>query len=324
VNAVELTGYEGLQSLRYVQVARPRPMDDEILIQVRAAGINFSELELTHGRYRVPKEPPFVMGFEAAGVIAEVGSRVTGFKEGDRVVSVVSSGGYAEYATAKADFAIPIPDAVSFAEATTIPIQGLSAYALLKFAAKLQPSDTVLIQAAAGGVGVYLVQLARIMGAKKIIALASSQTKLDLLSQLGVDVVVDYSKPDWPNLVMQATAGVGAELVLESASGQVGDESFRLLAPFGRMVIYGAKNVHDTFLPEKIQQLIYKNQSVVGFNFPSLLPGQIAECLPPLLQLISTRKLKLFAPYSFPLKDVASAFESLSSRRTIGKVVLVP
>lgn len=324
MNAVELTGYEGLSSLRYVEVPAPALAFDEILIEVKAAGINFAELELTHGRYRAPKTPPFVMGFEAAGVVAEVGRQVTRFKPGDRVVSIVTSGGFAEYATANADFALPIPNGVSFADATTIPIQGLSAYTLLKFAAKLQSSDTVLIQAAAGGVGLYLVQLARVMGAKRIIALASSQDKLKLVRGLGADVTIDYSQASWPEKVLEATDGVGVDLVLESASGPVGKESFRLLAPFGRVVVYGAKNIFDTLEPEQIQQLIYKNQSVLGFNFPSLRPAQIAESVPALLHWISTGKLKLFAFHSFPLKDVRSAFELLSSRRTIGKVVLVP
>ena len=262
------------------------------------------------------------MGFEAAGVVVELGARVKNLKVGDRITSLVSTGGYAEFATADATVAIPIPEGISFNEAATIPVQGLSAYALLKLAAKPQASETLLVQSAAGGVGLYLVQLARIMGVRRLIALASSKEKLDVLTGLGADVAVNYTTKQWTDQVREATEGKGVDVILESASGEVGDQSFKLLAPFGRIVVFGARNIHDTISPEKVQQLIYKNQSVMGFNVPSLKPEQIAECVPPLLRLISERKVKLFATNLFPLTEVKRAFEALESRRTIGKVVL--
>ena len=114
------------------------------------------------------------------------------------------------------------------------------------------------------------------------------------------------------------------DVVLEAASGKIGEESFKLLAPFGRMVIYGARNIHDTFGPDRLQQLIYKNQSVTGFNIPSLRPEQIAECVPELLQLITAGKVKMFADISFPLAQVRAAYEAIQNRETFGKVVLVP
>lgn len=139
MKAVELGGYDGLDGLRVVAVPRPNVAAHECLIEVKATGINFAELELTRGRYRIGKEPPFIMGFEAAGVVREIGKKVKNLRIGDRVTSVVSSGGYAEYATAPAEMVIPIPDGVGFAEATTIPIQGLTAHLLLTQVAS--PSD---------------------------------------------------------------------------------------------------------------------------------------------------------------------------------------
>ncbi len=324
MRAVELSGYEGIKSLRLVEVEAPTPGANEILIEVKAAGINYAELELARGQYYIPKQAPFIMGFQASGIVGEVGPQVTAFKKGDRVTSIVNSGGYAEYAIADAGAAIPIPDGITFAEAATIPVQGLSAYALLKFAAKPQSSDSVLIQSAGGGVGVYLVQLAKIMGVKTVIALAGSQEKLDLAKSLGADFTLNYQDRTWIDGVKAATNGNGVDLVLEAASGEIGEESFKLMAPFGRMVIFGARNVHDTFSPEKIRQLIYKNQSLIGFNFPSLQPQQIGQCLPVLLELISQRKVKLFAERSFALDDVSTAFETIANRQTIGTVVLVP
>jgi NADPH:quinone reductase-like Zn-dependent oxidoreductase len=162
MQAIELSKYGGFDSLRVIDTERPEPAANEILIEVKAAGVNFAELELTKGKYKIPKTPPFIMGFEAAGVVVEIGSQVRHVRVGDRVTSLVSSGGYAEYATADANAAIPIPPGISFAEATTIPVQGVSAYCLLKQGANVKPMDSLLIQAAAGGVGLYLVQLAKI------------------------------------------------------------------------------------------------------------------------------------------------------------------
>jgi NADPH2:quinone reductase len=324
MKAVQLTGYEGLKSLQVVNVNPPKPGASEVLLQVKAAGINFAEIELTKGRYVIPKQPPFIMGFEASGVVAEVGSQVKNVSVGDKVTALVSSGGYAEYAIADASFAIPIPSGLSFAEAVTIPVQGISAYTLLKFAARPQPTESLLIQAAAGGVGLYLVQLAKLMGAGKVIALAGSTEKTDLVRSLGADVSINYNDRNWVDQVNHATGNQGVDIVLEAASGEIGKESFKLAAPFGRIVVFGAKNIHDTLTSEEIQQLIYKNQSLTGFNFPSLRPQQIAECIPDLLTMISQGKVKLFANHTFPLDEVEAAFKALSSRQTIGKVVLVP
>ena len=325
MRAIQLNGLEGPDSMRLVDDAvRPRPAANEVLIEVKAAGVNYAEIEQTWGRYPLPRKLPIIMGFESAGVVVECGPLVESLKIGDRVTSVVSSGGYAQFALADADLAIPIPDGISFAEASTIPIQGLSAYTLLKLAGKPLPEETLLIQAAAGGVGLYLVQLAKLMGIKRVIALASSRRKLQLVKSLGADVAIDYSATDWPERVREATNGKGVDIILEMASGEIGDASFNLLAPFGRAVFFGARNYHDTISAAKMQQLIFKNQSLIGFAFPTLQPQQIKECVPPLLELVSQKKIKLFAENSFPLAEARTAFAALSSRQTIGKVVLIP
>jgi len=141
---------------------------------------------------------------------------------------------------------------------------------------------------------------------------------------LGADTVVDYSQANWPEQVRKATGGNGVDIVLEMASGAIGDESFRLLAPFGRIVVFGAKNMHDTIGPEKVQQLIHGNQSLIAFNLPSLRPEQIGACIPELLTLIADGKLQLFADNVYALDRVHDAFAALANRQTIGKVVLTP
>jgi NADPH2:quinone reductase len=324
MKAIQLEGFDGLDSLRIVEKEKPRPGKNEVLIEVKAAGINFAELEMTRGRYPAPRPLPVVMGFEASGVVAELGAGVTDVEVGDRVTSLVLSGGYADYATAHAGSVIPIPEGMSFAEASAITIQGLSAYTLLKLAARPRPDDTVLIQAAAGGVGLFLVQLSKAMGVKQVIALASSGVKLELVTALGADVTINYTEPAWAAEALAATGGKGADVVLESTSGEIADETFKLIAPFGRIVLYGAQNAHDSLPNDKVQQLIHKNQSIIGFNFPSLRPEQIQASVPPLLDLIQRGSVKLFANHAFALADVKEAFRAISDRRTIGKVVLIP
>lgn len=324
MKALQIEGTEGTKSLRLVDTTRPDPGPTEVLIGVKASGINFAELEQTRGRYPLFKPLPFVMGFEAAGTVAAIGSLVTNVAVGDRVAALVSSGGFAEYAIAQASSAIPIPNGVTFSEATTLTVQGLSAYAILKLAAKAQPSESVLIQAAAGGVGLFLVQLAKILGMKQIIALASSDDKLEIVKTLGADVAIDYTRAGWTDQVLEATGGQGVDLVLQSVSGEIAEKSIKLIAPFGRIVVYGAGNVYDTIYPEQLALLIHNNQSLIGFNIPTQRPEQLGQCMGELLELVSSGVLKLFAGTAYRLDQFADAFEALSSRRTIGKVVLLP
>lgn len=220
--------------------------------------------------------------------------------------------------------AIPIPDGMPFAEATTLPIQGLSAYALLKLAARPRRGESVLVQAAAGGVGLYLVQLAKRLGFERVIALASSRDKLDLVSGLGADATVDYAEAGWPERVREATGGRGVDVVLEMSGGDVAQACLELVAPFGRVVVYGARNMYDSLSPEQLTRLIRGNQSLVFFNVPTQRPESLSACIPDLLALVAQGKVRAYARERFPLADARRAFEALASRRTIGKLVLVP
>ncbi|MEW6129854.1 MAG: NADPH:quinone oxidoreductase family protein [Acidobacteriota bacterium] len=325
MRAVQLHGFEGIKSLKLVDIGKPQPGEGEVLIAVKAAGMNYAEVEQIHGKYPTfGKEVPFVMGFEAAGVVVDTGAGVTQFKAGDPVAALVSSGGYAEFAIAPAQAVIPLPTAITFPEATTIPIQGMTAYTILKYLVMPVAHESLLIQAAAGGVGLYLVQIAKLFGIKNVIALASSDEKLELVKTLGADVVINYSKPAWAEKVRQSTQGQGVDVVLQMSSDKVGEESFKLTAPGGRIVLFGAKNYHDSISTEQVRQLIWQNQSLVGFAYPALPPERIAESLPDFLKLIEEKKVKIFANQVFPFSQAPQAFEALSSRQTIGKVVLTP
>ncbi|MFB9843531.1 quinone oxidoreductase family protein [Mucilaginibacter ginsenosidivorans] len=321
MKAVLLTGFEGTNSLQVADVPLPAFAADEVLIKVKAAGINYAEVEQIHGRYLTfGKELPFVMGFEVSGMVSDVGSDVKSVNIGDRVTTFALSGGFAEYATAKAHALIPIPGQLDYGEAITIPLQGMTAYTMLKYQVLPCKPGSILIQAAAGGVGIYLVQLAKAMGIKTVIALAGSDEKLQLATSLGADAAIDYTQPGWADKVKDATYDKGVDVVLQMLTGKVGEESFKLIAPGGRIVLFGAQNYHDTITTEQVRQLIWQNQTLAGFAFPALDPQKIQESIPELLELIAKTPLRLFAQHAYSLDQAAEAFELLQSRKTTGKV----
>ncbi|WP_308494969.1 quinone oxidoreductase family protein [Mycobacterium kansasii] len=161
-------------------------------------------------------------------------------------------------------------------------------------------------------------------GCGQVIALASTAEKRDLVTELGADVAIDYTQQGWGKKVLERTDGRGVDVVMEMASGETGKASFALLAPFGRVVMFGAKNAHDSLQPEQVRQLIHNNQTVVGFNFPSLRPDDLRPLVPELLNLISQGRVRIIADTSYPLAEAKEAFHAIASRQTIGKVVLVP
>jgi NADPH:quinone reductase len=323
MKAIQLTGFSGVDSMKLVDVPIPVLSAGQVLIKVKAAGVNYAEVEQIHGKYLTfGKELPFVMGFEVAGTIEKVSPDVEGIKIGDAVTTMALSGGFAEYAIADAAAVIHIPVGLSFEEATTIPLQGMTAYTLLKYGVLPAKPSSVLIQAAAGGVGLYLVQLAKLMGIEKVIAMAGSDEKLSLVKELGADIAINYLLPDWTQKVKEATNGKGVDVVLQMLMDEVGEESFKLLSPEGKIILFGAKNYHDTISVEQVRQLIWQNQTLSGFAYPALPVKKIKESIPELCDLIEKNKLKIFAKNGYQLSEVKNAFLALQSRKTIGKVYL--
>jgi NADPH:quinone reductase len=178
MKAIQLKEYGGPEVLNKIEADRPVPKGHEILVEVHTVGVNYADTARRQGQYVVPTPLPFIPGAEIAGVVIEVGEKVTRIKPGTRIVSLIESGGYSEFALSDEFSAIPLPDQVDFQQAAALPLQGLSAYHVLKTMGRLEPGETVLVHAAAGGVGTIAVQLAKLFGAGKVIATASSTEKL--------------------------------------------------------------------------------------------------------------------------------------------------
>lgn len=311
--------------LHYKDMERPVPGEGEVLIEVHSAGINYADTMRRRNEYLVPQELPFTPGSEAAGVVSEVGEGVEDVSPGDRVVSLLGDGGYAEYAIADAQTLIPLPDGLGFDEAAAVPLQGLSAYHILKTSGALQEGESVLVHAAAGGVGTLAVQMAKLMGSGKVIATASSQEKLDLAQSLGADALIDYTEDDWPEKVRAATDGKGADIILEMVGGdEFLQKNLQCMAQFGRMVVYGAASgERGSIIPAS---LMNGCQSVVGFWLVRIMgrPDLFVPSLQEMLGWISSGDLKISIGGTYPLEESERAHADLEGRKTTGKIILNP
>lgn len=322
MKVIQFEAYGGPEVLKLTEKEKPTPKGYEVLIEIDCVGVNYADTARREGQYVVPTPLPFIPGAEVAGVVVEVGEKVTKIKAGTRVVSLIESGGYSEYALSNEFSVIPLPDEISFHEAVALPLQGLSAYHILKTMGRLQPGEAVLIHAAAGGVGTIAVQLAKIFGAGKVIATASTKEKLTLAKEMGADVLIDYTQEGWELKVREATEGKGVDVALEMAGGDVFNKTLKCLAPFGRLVVFGNAS-RETYTMNP-QNLMRRNQSVVGFFLPQIMknPDLLLPSIKDLFSYVASGKLKLTIGGVYPIEQAAEVHEEMNSRQTKGKMIL--
>jgi len=325
MKAVRFHKTGGPEVLVYEEVPDPAPKAGEVLIRVEAAGLNFADVMRRRGdNYPEPSPPPFTLGVEVAGVVAALGEGVTGLEVGTPVLATPGAGGYAQYICVPAAMAIPLPPGVDPVQAAAVVAHGLSAALVLRKAARLAPGESVLIEAAAGGVGSFAVQLAKLYGAGKVIAAASTPEKRAAAENLGADASVDYTQPGWADEVRALTGGRGVDVVLEMAGGDTVHEALRAMAPFGRMVFIGQSSGQTALIDP--WELTVGNHTVTGFYvgafqaFPDLIQSTLGE----ILGDIMTGKLSLQVGTVLPLSQAAEAHRRLEGRKTTGKVVLQP
>lgn len=324
MKAIEVTEYGDSEQLETIDTERPDPGPGEVRIAVEAAGINFADIMQRRGLYPGGPEPPYVPGMEAAGQVDAVGDGVTDVSEGDRVVAMVETGGYAEYAVANAERLFPVPEAMDFEEAAGFPIQFLTAHSCLFAWGGLEAGESVLIQAAAGGVGTAAVQLASNAGAE-VFGTASSDEKLELAAELGCDHPIDYTETDFREIVADETDGAGVDLVLESVGDDVFERSLDAMAHFGRMVTYGVASG----VPAEVsnRRLLFENKTVKGFHLGQAAthdPSRVMQAVPELTEALASGDLEVVLGESFALGDAAAAHQYIEDRKSSGKIVLKP
>ncbi len=328
MKAVQISRFGGPEVFETVEISTPKPGPGQLLIRVQAIGVNFADTLMRADRYAVTPPLPAILGSEAAGQVEALGSGVDVFSLGQRVAAPLFAatglGAYAEFVSIDATLAVPLPDAISFEQAAAAMNQGLTALYLTRQAPP--KGKSVLVNAAAGGVGSILVQLAKRAGARTVVAAASSADKLDFARSLGADVGVNYTQAGWTDQLREATDGVGPDIIYESAGGDVTTKSLESLAPQGQIVIYGALNIQSFQLgvPELLG-LIFKNQSLTGFAFtPLLTPSGLRSDLAELFELVTRGELTVTVGSRYPLTDAAQAHRALEGRGTTGKLILVP
>ncbi|SEH90880.1 NADPH2:quinone reductase [Halobacillus karajensis] len=324
MKAIQFKTYGGPSVLETVNTACPVLAKGEVLLKIHAIGVNYADTARREGAYVVPTPLPFIPGAEVAGVVEEVGEGTSRFRKGDRVVTLIGSGGYAEYAKAAENTLIPIPDNVTYETAVALPLQGLSAYHILTTMGRLEKGETVLIHAAAGGVGSLAVQLAKKLGAGTVIATASTEEKLKFATELGADKAINYTNQHWRDEVLAATDGEGTDLALEMAGGDIFQETVKCMRSFGRIVVYGvASGKPAQMYPSG---LMNRNLSVIGFFLPQMMkkPVLFEKSLRDLLKLVDTGDLKLTIGGVFDLEEASHVHEVLQARKTKGKLVLKP
>ena len=310
-----MTEFGGPEVLKLVELPTPEPGPDDVLIKVARAGLNFADTHTRTNSYVRKATLPLVPGGEVAGVRADTG---------ERVVALVGDGGYAEYAIAPRRFVHPIPDELDEGVALALLIQGLTAWHLYRTAARLVAGESVVVHSAAGGVGSLAVQLARPLGAGRVIATASSSEKRALALELGADVAIDADADGLTERLRQANHGQGVDAIFDMAGGAVFDASYKALAPFGRIVVCGIASQEPNEL--RTGSLLRHSRSVVGFYLFHALerPRMFADALADLLTRAARGELRAVIGGTYPLEQAAQAHVDLRERRTVGKLLLDP
>jgi len=315
VRAIVISEWGGPEVLELVEDAPvPEPADGQVLVRVARAGVNFADTHARENSYLARYELPLTPGAEVAGVREDTG---------ERVVALVGTGGYAEYVAADENTVFPIEDGVSDATALALLLQGLTAWHLYRTSAKLASGESVVVHAAAGGVGSLAVQLGRHMGGR-VIATASTEEKRELALSLGADAAVDVGREDLADALIEANGGERVDAVFEMAGGRVFDESLKALAPFGRLVTYGIASKEQNEL--RTGALMRRSHAVVGFWLMHCLrvPEMVGPPLRELGRLVASGDLRVVEGETYGLSEVRRLHEDLAARRTTGKLVIDP
>ena len=322
MKAIRFHEFGGPEKLVYEDVEAPQPAAGQVLVKIEAGGLNYIDTYHRSGLY--PVEMPCIPGMEAAGTVEALGEGVGGVAVGDRVAYAGILGSYAEYAAVEADRLVPLPDSVDFETGAAAMLQGMTAHYLSHGSYALKPGDTALVHAAAGGVGLLLVQMAKRCGAR-VIGTVSTPAKEELARGAGADEIIRYTEKDFAEETMRLTDGAGVDVVYDSVGKTTFDKGLDVLRPLGYMVLFGQSS-----------------GPVPPFDLGSLAPkGSLFITRPTMVHYIQTREdllaragdvldwigkgeLSMRVGDRFALKDAAEAHRALQGRKTTGKVLLLP
>jgi NADPH:quinone reductase len=315
MRAIQMTEFGGPEVLRLAELPTPEPDEGEVLIRVTRAGLNFADTHTRTNSYVQKATLPLIPGGEVTGIREDTG---------ERVVALVGNGGYAEYATAPEELVFPIPPELEDGAALALIIQGTTAWHLYRTAGRVAGGESVVVHAAAGGVGSLAVQLGHALGASRVIATASSAEKRELALRLGADVAIDPDPEKLTERLIEANGGQPVDVVFDMAGGGVFAASYDALAHFGRIVVCGIASQQPNQLSSG--SLLRHSRAAVGFYLFHCLerPGMFNDALSELFERAARGELEVVVGHTYPLELAAQAHIDLRERRTTGKLLLDP
>jgi NADPH:quinone reductase len=322
MKAIQVQKNGGPEVLTLVDIPAPRPKPNEAVVKISAAGINFIDVYIRDGHY--PSTLPFIIGQEGSGIVSEVGADVKTFKPGDRVAYTGIRGSYAEYAAVPADRLVLLPPGITEQQAAAAMLQGITAHYLVHDTYPLKKGETALIHAAAGGVGLLLVQMAKNIGAR-VIATVGTQEKAKLAREAGADDVILYAQQDFEVETKRLTDGKGVHVVYDGVGKTTFDKDLEVLRPRGYLVLFGASS--GPVPPFDLAKLAQKGSLFV--TRPTIVHyiaahEELQKRATDVLSMIATGKIKLRIEHIYPLKEAQQAHRDLEARKTTGKLLLIP
>ena len=310
------------ENLALEEVNAPTPGKGEILLDIKATGVNFPDVLTVQGKYQFKPELPFIPGAEVAGLVTAVGEGVTSRKVGDKVIATLQIGAFAEQCVASEFASFEMGNSMSFEQAAGFAITYGTSYYALKQQAKIQPGETLLVLGAAGGVGIATIQIAKAMGAK-VIAAASTEEKLDFACEAGADLRINYSTESQKDKVKELTGGKGVDVIYDPVGGDFSEQAFRAIAWDGRFLVIGFASGPIPAMPLNLALL--KGASVVGVfwgAWAGRFPMESRKNFDELIEMIDGGKFSPLVTEVYSLDDFKAAFASISERRAKGKVIL--
>jgi NADPH2:quinone reductase len=321
MKALVFEQFGGPEVLEYQEIKEPVVGPEEVLVRTKAIGLNFADIYRRKGNYHLQGNPPYILGYEGAGVVEEIGSMVTTLKVGDRIAFADAPHANAELVAVPFEKAIPLPDGISFETAASVLLQGLTAHYLVKDSYSIKSGDTAVIHAAAGGVGQLLIQMVQILGGKAI-GLTSSSEKADIVRKLGAKDVFLYHD-DWVNKIVTSTGNKGTDVIYESIGSTLA-KSFSATRIGGTVVFFGMAGGDPE--PVDPRMLMDTSKTLTGGDLWNVLTSRSEriERSNQLFQWIEENQLTIQPPVTFDLKDGQDAHKLLESRKSTGKILLLP
>ena len=322
MKAIQVQKSGGPEVLTLVDLPAPKPKPNEAVVKVSAAGVNFIDVHIREGLY--PSSLPFIIGQEASGIVSEIGADVQSFKPGDRVAYTGIRGSYAEYAAVPADRLVLLPPGISEQQAAAAMLQGMTAHYLVYDTYPLKKGETALIHAAAGGVGLLLVQMAKNIGAR-VIATAGTEEKAKLARAAGADEVILYAQQDFEVETKRLTDGKGVHVVYDGVGKTTFDKDLNVLRPRGYLALFGAASgpvpLFDVGKLAQKGSLFITRPTLVHYMAAH---EELQKRATDVLTMIATGKVKLRIEHIYPLREAQQAHRDLEGRKTTGKLLLIP